>query len=184
LQDLIAYYGGLVRKLRQFPQDCRSFARCLWSQPVQGILHREVVMRAMLQLVPIFLYALVGIIALVMAGKSIFCRRFLPFHQAAAEKRWEEIDRGLQCVLLALLRVSGLGFLVVGVLLTTFPVAIHFHPNLFVKYAAPMLSLLYCLGLFLVNFRLHSATKALTPWRGSLAATTVLLVGIVMSIAG
>ena len=140
-------------------------------------------MRAMLQVIPICLYALVGIIALIMAGKSLLSPRFLRFHQAASGKQWEDVDHGLQWVLLALLRVSGLGFLVVGLLLTTFPIVVYFQPHPFVKHAVPVVSFLYCLGLWLVNFRLYSKTKAETPWRGSLVAATAILVGIVMSLA-
>jgi hypothetical protein len=57
-----------------------------------------------------------------MAYKSLFSKKFLPFHEQAAGKPWHTVEDGLQRVVLALMKVSGLGFLVVGLLLIIFPI--------------------------------------------------------------
>lgn len=49
-----------------------------------------------------------------MAQKSLRALEFLPFHEAAAGEPWNVIGDGLQAVIVALLRLSGLGFLIVG----------------------------------------------------------------------
>jgi hypothetical protein len=137
---------------------------------------------ALLQTVATCLYAIVGIISLVMALKSLHAREFLPFHEAAAAQPWGELGAGLQAVILSLLRLSGLGFLIVALQLGVVAVAGNFRQGLVVTLALSLLSLLFCAGLFAVNFRLHRRTGAQTPWRGSLYAAIAIAVGLVVSI--
>jgi len=112
-------------------------------------------MREMINIIPIGLYFIVGAISLVMAAKSLFFKKFIPFHAAAAKRPWDQVERPLQLVILVLMRVSGLGFLVVALLLMVFPTVNYFQPNTFVKYAIPGIALLYCTGLFLANYHLY-----------------------------
>jgi hypothetical protein len=114
-----------------------------------------------------------------MAAKSLHSRSFIPFHQQAAKKPLSSLDPPLQSVILALMRVSGLGFLVVGLLLTIFPVVNYFRPHRFVQIAIPAVCLVYCTGLFVANYSLHKQTKAATPWKGALAAAVMIAAGMV-----
>ena len=54
------------------------------------------------------LYALVAVIALVMALESLRARKFLRFHEAAAAQPWDELGPGVQAVILSLLFCAGL----------------------------------------------------------------------------
>jgi uncharacterized membrane protein len=140
-------------------------------------------MREIVRIVPIVLYLLVGALSSVMAYRSIFSDRLVRFHEKAAGIPWEEIDRSLQAVVLALMRVSGLGFLVVGVLLVISPVVDYFSPHLFLRYGIPLIAVMFCAGLFLVNYSLHRKASAATPLKGSLYAVLILLAGIAISSA-
>jgi hypothetical protein len=137
--------------------------------------------KAAIAVIPIGLYMVVGLVSLTMAYKSILSKGFLPFHEEAAGKSWDKIGTGLQFVVIALMRVSGIGFLVVGCQLTIFPIVDHFNHDPFVHYAIPAISLLYCFGLFLINHQLSIKTRARTPWRGSLCAAVILALGIIIS---
>jgi hypothetical protein len=128
------------------------------------------------------LYLAVGVVSLLMAWKSIVAHRFLPFHEAAAGKEWEDIDQRLQAVFIALLRISGFGFLVVGLMLLLIPLIALHSQDLFVRLALPMLSILYSVGLGLANYRLHLTTGARTPWRGSLYAAAVIALAAAVSL--
>jgi hypothetical protein len=134
-----------------------------------------------LKIIPLCLYSFTGIVSLIMAYKSIFSHKFLPFHEQAAGKSWNSIDRGLQIVILALMKVSGLGFLVIAVLLMVLPVFYYLKDDSPVQYVIPWISLLYCFGLFLINYQLTVKTKARTPWKGSLYATILIGTGIILS---
>jgi hypothetical protein len=134
------------------------------------------------KLASIFLYAAVGIISLTMAYKNLFFNKFIPFHEKAAGKPLGHFDNGLQSVIIALMRVSGLGFLVVSLLLIILPITNYYAQNTFIKYVVPAIALMYCSGLFLINFQLYSKTGADTPWKFSLYAVGIILLGFVLSL--
>ncbi|MGO9482844.1 MAG: hypothetical protein ACLP05_13825 [Candidatus Kryptoniota bacterium] len=69
------------------------------------------------KIIPVFLYMIVGVVSLTMAYKNLFSNRLIAFQEKAAGKSWNEIEKGLQSVIIALMRVSGLGFLVVALML-------------------------------------------------------------------
>lgn len=129
------------------------------------------------------LYGLVGVVSLVMALKSLGARTFLPFHEAASGRSWPAIDDRLQAVILALLRASGLGFLGVGLQLVLVSVGSWLDRNLVVALALPLVSLVFCVGLSVLNYDLHRRTHARTPWRGSVYAAVALAVALALSIA-
>lgn len=133
-------------------------------------------------IIPVVLYMSVGVVSLVMAFKSLFATKYLPFQEKAANKPWEEIGSGLQLVILSLLRLSGLGFLVIAVLLITFPVINYLIPGRFYKYSIPVTALIFCTGLFVNNYLLHKKTGSDTPWKGSLYAAFAILAGIIIAI--
>jgi hypothetical protein len=125
---------------------------------------------------------IVGIISFAMAYKNIFSNKFIAFHEQAAGKSWGDIEKGIQSVIIALMKISGLGFLVVALLLMIFPLVSYFENNPFLQFSIPTISLLYCLGLFLFNYQLYVQTKAETPWKRSLYAVGVICVGLILSL--
>jgi hypothetical protein len=139
-------------------------------------------MNEILKITPILLYMIVGVISMVMAVKNLLSNKLLPFHEKAAKKPWDEIDNPLKQVILTLLRLAGLGFLIIAILLLAFPVINYFIPNEFYKYSIPIVALIFCTGLFVFNYLLYRNTKADTPWKGSLYAMIALIAGIIISI--
>jgi hypothetical protein len=134
------------------------------------------------KIIPVCFYMIVGIVSLTMAYKNIFSNKFIAFQEQAAGKSWNDVEKGIQFVIIALMRVSGLGFLVVALLLMGFPLVNYFENNTFLQYAIPAISLLYCLGLFLFNYQLHVQTKVDTPWTRSLYAAVIIGAGLILSL--
>ena len=112
-------------------------------------------MKETFKIIPILLYGIVGIISMVMAIKNLFSTRFLPFHEKAANEPWDAIENPLKQVILTLLRFVGLGFLLVSILLVVFPIINYFIPNNFYKYSIPIVALIFCTGLFVINYFLY-----------------------------
>jgi len=135
-----------------------------------------------LKIISILIYFLVGIICLVMALKCLFAKRYLPFHEEAASRKWDAIEKPLQDVILTILKISGLGFFTIFLLLTVFPVIEYLRPNQFTKFLIPVISFIYCSGLFLFNFLLFKKTKVITPWFGSLIAMLIIFISFILSI--
>jgi hypothetical protein len=139
-------------------------------------------MNEIFNLISTLIYVFVGIICLFMAYKSIFSKKILPFHEEAAGTSWDSIDKRLQNVVITILRISGLGFLIIFLFLSVFSIINYFKPDPFIKFSIPSISLIYCFGLFLFNFRLFKQTKAKTPWVGSLIAMILILSAFIFSI--
>jgi hypothetical protein len=139
-------------------------------------------MNELLKILPLALYFIVGLISLVMTFKCFCSNKYLPFHEQAAAIPWNEIDDRLKLVILFLLRLGGLGFLVIAILLLVFPVVTYFVPNKFYQSSIPVIALIFCTGLFINNYLLCRKTKADTPWKGSLYAIGILMAGIIISI--
>jgi hypothetical protein len=138
-------------------------------------------MHVLIKAIPVILYFLVGIISLVMAQKSLFSKGFLPFHEAAVGTSLGKLDQRVQNVILALMRTTGLGFLSVGSLLVVFPVVNYLKPDPVIRLGIPFVCEVYCLGLFLTNYRLHKKSGVETPWKGSLIAVVVIAIGMIIS---
>ena len=138
-------------------------------------------MKEILKIIPIVLFMFVGVISMVMAFKNMFSKKFLPFHEKAVNRPWDEIDNPLKTVILTLLRLIGMGFLTISILLLIFPIMNYFNPNKFYKYSIPVVALIFCTGLFAINYSLYKKTKADTPWKGSLYAMITLIAGIIIT---
>jgi hypothetical protein len=138
-------------------------------------------MNDVLRVAPVVAYFALGLVCAVMAFKTLTAAKYLPFQERAAGRRWDELDAPMRRLLLSYLRLSGLGFLVMAILLMIFPAAGLFTHNRFYDFAVPALGLVFCGGLFLINYALHAATQADTPWRGSLYAMTVIVAAMTMS---
>ena len=135
-----------------------------------------------IEILTIIIYGFVGVISLIMATKSLFAKKYLVFHEKAAAIEWTEIDKRLQYVILALLRISGLGFLVTALILLVFPIVNYFVQDEFVRYSIPVLAFIFCSGLFIINYSLYKQSKSITPWKGSLFAMIAIIAGIILSV--
>jgi len=138
-------------------------------------------MKDIFNIIPILLFLIVGFISLKMAFKCLFSKKILPFHEKASGKLWNEFEDPVKILILALMRLTGIGFLVTSVLLIVFPIYNYFIPNIFYKYSIPVIALIFCTGLFLINYILYKKTKAETPWKGSLIAIIVIIAGMIIS---
>ena len=132
-------------------------------------------------IVATLLYLIIAVICLVMAYKSFSARKYLPFHEQAAGQPWDRVDNDLQQVILTLLRQSGLGFLVIGLLIALFPALSFLRPDPVTKYLIPAIAFVYCVGLLVFNYKLYKNTKANTPWKGAVAALIVIALAIIFS---
>ena len=138
-------------------------------------------MQIVIKIIPIIGYLIVGVISLVMAQKSLFSKGFISFHEEAAGTSLEKLDGRVQDVIRALMKTTGLSFLVVGLLLMVFPLINYFRPNAIIGLGIPFVCGIYCFGLFQTNFQLHKKSGVKTPWKASLMSLAIITVGIIIS---
>jgi len=121
----------------------------------------------------------VALIAGTMARNGLTASELLPFHRVAAGRAWEEWSPGEQSVTLALTRALGLGFLTTSLALLTAAVTALVGSDV-ATYALAGVGLVFCVGLTLINERLHRATRTGTPWKGSLYAALAIVVALLL----
>jgi hypothetical protein len=133
-------------------------------------------------LIALLIYVFLALICLVMALKTFSSKKFLPFHEKAADRTWESIDNPLQIVIITLLRISGLGFFTVFLFLIVFPVVNYLKPVYTFEYLIPIIPFVFCLGLFIFNYSLFRKTKVNTPWKGALFSMILIIVAFCLSL--
>ncbi len=140
-------------------------------------------MRIILDLISIALYLAVGMISFKMAINNLFAKEYLGFHKDVTKKNWEQVDQSMQYVIIFLMRLTGLGFLMMAILLTVFPIVNFISPSFVGTYLTPLVALVFCFGLFVSNYSLYKKAAANTPWHASLVASGLILTGVIISIA-
>jgi len=139
-------------------------------------------MKNIFEITSIVLYFIVGLVCLRMSFKLLSSDKFLPFHEKAAGKPWDALEEPIRYVIVTLLRISGLGFLVVALMLLTFPLANLVFKDSFITFSLPVISSIFCVGLFAFNYSLYEKTNTRTPWKGSIIAIIILVVSFILSI--
>lgn len=125
----------------------------------------------------------VAVVALTMARNGLAARRLLPFHQRASGRDWETLGKGERAVAVALTRSLGLGFLTAGLALLGAAAAVLLGAVMLAAVLAG-LAAVFTLGLAVINYRLRTAAGTPTPWRGSLYAAALTLLGLAGCLLG
>jgi hypothetical protein len=128
-----------------------------------------------LALAAVLLVALGGI---VFGVRYMRREAFLPYHAEVAGKSWEEIDPGIQVVILGMLKIIGGGFATLGVTLLWLCLALrggaHWAPWAILTISAVALVPMLYVAVKLRAFR----PDAQTPVRPVLAMMMLIVVGV------
>jgi len=117
-----------------------------------------------------------------MAVKCLLSKKILSFHENAVGILWQNFDPKLQFLYIALLRITGLGFLITAMLLLIVPVANYFIHDKFIKYTIPVIALIFSMGICIVNYNLHKQTQANTPWIGAIFVMSLITLGLLVTL--
>ena len=107
---------------------------------------------------------------------------FMPYHAVAVGKSWTEVDPAFQILILALMKVTGGGFLA-----SAFAIGIFLFKALRKRqrwsfWAIPVTGLIASLSSLYVTINVAVNTPASPPWIAAAMGTILLTVGFVFSI--
>jgi len=122
-----------------------------------------------------FAYATVA--ALFSGMRLLLAQRFLPFHQQAVGVLWDDIPGRTQLLLLALMRVAGLGSLGAALLALAACAGGSLGLGRIASLVFGLSVVAYWAGLFGVTSHVHGATGAATPYRTCCSVAVVSLAG-------
>ena len=126
----------------------------------------------------LFSYAAVGSF---FAGiRLLTSRTFLPFHQQAVGVPWGEIPERVRLLILALMRVAGIGAVLTGALcvLDCFPSIFCIDRHLAVGVGVG--TVIYWFVIYSITLYVHRRTNADTPFRASFSVFTASLIGTII----
>jgi hypothetical protein len=122
-------------------------------------------------------YSIVALISLVLGSIYLFSSQFMPYHAAALGTSWAALEPAEQTLILALMRVSGGGWVAVGIALAVL-VAVPFRQGqAWAVWLLPLLGLVFYLPNLYATVRVTLDTPATAPWYGNLGGIVALLAG-------
>jgi len=126
------------------------------------------------------LYVAMAVVSLVLGAIYLYRDSFMPYHAAALDKDWGELDPATQTLLKALMEVAAAGWLALGVLvllLVAFPIR---RGERWARFAAPVALLVFYVPTLLATLSVLHETPASPPWRFNVVACLCAVVGFLL----
>ena len=121
---------------------------------------------------------------LFMAFGVIYLARsqFMPYHQEALGKPWQQLDPRLQALLIGLLRTAGGGLLATGISIAVLLLIPFRAGEAWARYAIPVIGLVAALPSLYATLLIRSRTQAHTPVAASAIGVGLLVIGFILSL--
>ena len=133
-----------------------------------------------LRTISFILYGLIGLLGFFFAFMYLFRSEFMPYHAIAVEKSWEEVDAGLQVLVIALMRVSGGGWLATSVAITMLLIGRIRYDKLYFGFTLMMVGLTALIPTLYATLYVRGNSPANPPWIAAVMGIVILLAGFIM----
>ncbi len=125
----------------------------------------------------IILYGLSALVGYVFSALYLFRNEFMPYHAVALNTSWEEVDSAYQVLILALMKVSGGGWLGVSVTITILINAYARTERIWPLTASLVTGLSILIPTLYAVFWVKNNSPANPPWVAALGVILLLLTG-------
>lgn len=126
-------------------------------------------------------YGIVLLFGILIGATYLFRSTFMPYHQQALGKSWQQLDQNLQVLLLALMRSVGGGSLAASAGAAVM-LAIPFRAQeSWAKYTLPVIGLVITVSALYATILVRSRTGARTPVVPNAIAVGLLVIGFALS---
>ena len=96
-------------------------------------------------------------------------KQFMSYHAEALDAPWQELDPGLQTLILALMKLAGGGWFALGFFTIVMAVATLKTRSNVARLSLPAVTLISWSASFSATWGVYQATGAATPWAPSMA---------------
>ena len=120
-------------------------------------------------------YLLIGLIGLMFSFLYLFSPHFMPYHAAAVKMEWNEINPDFQVLILALMRVSGGGWLATSGSILTLLVFSYKKERYWINPAILILGLSVLIPTFIATISVKLHTMGNPPW----ILTAVMIINLI-----
>lgn len=124
-------------------------------------------------------YFLAAILLAAFGGVYLFRSEFMPYHADALGMDWNSVDRTVQVLILALMRVAGGGWLAVSLAIA---ILIKAQSRQELRWAIPAVGLTASLPTLYATYYVAHNTPASPPWFAALIGIVLLVFGFLASL--
>lgn len=125
-------------------------------------------------------YLVAGAVDLILGITYFSSKQFMSYHAEAVGAPWQELDAGIQTLILALLKLAGGGWCALGVFTIAMAWATLKTRSVLVRSTLPAVTLIAWSASFAATWGVYQATGAATPWTPSLAMTALAILAFAL----
>jgi hypothetical protein len=129
----------------------------------------------------ILLNGLVIVLGYIFAAMYLFRPEFMSYHSVAVHQTWSQVDTQIQVLILALMRVSGGGWLGVSVAMSILLGRYYRTERFWLIVAIFFTGIAILLPTLYATLFVKSHSEANPPWIAALVAVAILLIALVLS---
>jgi hypothetical protein len=130
-------------------------------------------------------YALVGLLGFVFAFIYLFRSEFMPYHAVAVGTEWNTVDDSMKVLILALMRVSGGGWLATSISITILLIARSKFTSSIFSIGMTVVGLGALIPTLYATLYVRGNSPADPPWIAAVLGIVLLVIALVLdSIAG
>ena len=125
-------------------------------------------------------YGLVGLLGFVFAYIYLFRPEFMPYHADAVGSSWNEMDASIKVLIIALMRVSGGGWLATSLSITLLLVARIKFQKIYFGFALVLVGLGGLIPTLYATLYVRANSPAEPPWMAAAGGILLLVIALVM----
>jgi len=129
-----------------------------------------------------FCHLLASLLLIAFGLIYLLSSEFMPYHAAAIGKSWTEVDPAFQILILALMKVTGGGFLASAFAIVILLFKAFRRGQRWSFWAIPITALIVSLSSLYVTINVALNTPASPPWMAAALGTILVTVGFIFSI--
>lgn len=126
------------------------------------------------------IYLVIGVIDIVLGVRYFSATEFMSYHSQAVGAPWQELDLGVQTLILALMKIAGAGWFVLGFFTIILAFAAFKTASAVMRWTLPMGTVIFYLASFAATWGVCQVTGAPTPWGQSLVMIGFALLALVI----
>ncbi len=126
-------------------------------------------------------YLIVAIFSIIFGLIYLTRDRFMPYHEIALSKKWEQLEISVQTLLLALMRVAGGGFLVTGLTILFLNYLYFITSVSIILIIIPLLCLITSFSSLFATLMVTKKTPAQPPLKLSIFSLILVVIAIINS---
>lgn len=126
------------------------------------------------------IYLVAGVVDIWLGTTYFSSKQFMSYHAQAVGVPWEEVDVGVQTLILGLMKLAGGGWLALGFFAIVMASAAFKTRSLVARWTLPVGAFIAYSASFAATWGVYQATGAPTPWALSLVMIGFVLLALMM----